>query len=429
MSHTSPASYLVWAIITCLLRIALLVHGVPLWSFDHFKCLRWNDGPHSGAFKRVMTYSYLLSVPLIMTYSLGFAIIKYRQGYIEFEGASDFYRVIPKPYIHWPEAERRAIFPLMLTFTIAWSFEMCTHLEELCFWFFLVNSGPTPRNWFQSGYFRTWMFGSCVAIIYMPLLTILTRSDPLKSEAYTFLGGSLGGLTLTLSFLPVLWAFPGFLASLKSEGVDSGTIVRLTKFHELNIIRIIFRFIFVMPLVILGLDGIRPHKHINESMLWTDFLAMIAAFGCCVSSALTLVIFFPRSVEGEIAAKDAAREKRRNRLYGGQPTCGPAVEEWDGRSSHYAPSGVSSGQHLLSSPIAQPLPSQPGHGGDSFASPQPAYKEWSYDVSEPHLQQMPILRPNRLTQDVEMRGIPPLLRATTVGIPPSTRWYTISGPH
>jgi hypothetical protein len=25
-------------------------------------------------------------------------------------------------------------------------------------------------------------------------------------------------------------------------------------------------------------------------------------------------------------------------------------------------------------------------------------------------------------------GFPPLLRATTVGIPPSTRWYTISGP-
>ncbi|KAJ7908483.1 hypothetical protein B0H13DRAFT_2016497 [Mycena leptocephala] len=404
MSHTSPASYLVWSIITCILFAFMVFH---LWSYDHFKCLKWNNGPYSGAFKRVMTYSYLLSVPLIMTYALGFAIIKYGQGYIEFEGV-----IIPKPYIFWPEAERRAIFPLMLTFTIAWSLEMTTHLEELCFWFFLVFSGPIPPDWFRSTYFRIWVVGSCIAIIYMPLLTILSRSDPLKSEAYTFLGGSLGGLTLTLSFLPVLWEFPAFLASLKREGVDSATIVRLTKFHELNMIRVAFRFVFVVPLVILGLDGIRPHKHINESMLWTDFLTMIAAFGCCISSALTLVIFFPRSVDGEIAAKDAAREKRRKRLYGGHaPSSHFAQDDADERLSHYAPSG----QYLLSSSKAKPytyLSDQDGYAGANLLSPQTAYTERSFDgdgdsdTPDPHLHQMAVLRPNRRAEAVELRGIP-----------------------
>ncbi|KAJ7152135.1 hypothetical protein C8R46DRAFT_1229000 [Mycena filopes] len=288
MTHTSPESFLVWALVTTILFSFLVFH---VWSFDRFQCLRWNTGPNSGAFKRIMTYCYLLSVPLIATYAIGFTVIKYRQGLIEFEGV-----IIPKPYIFWPEAERRAIFPLMMTFTVAWSLEMISHLEELCFWLFLVNS--SPENWFQSRYFRTWIVGSCIAIIYMPMLTIWSRSDPLKCEAWTFLGGSLGSLTLTLSFSPVLWQFPAFLLNL---------------FHELNTIRVIFRYLFVVPLVILGADGVRPHKHVNESMVWTDLLTMVAGFGCCISSALTLVIFFPRSIESEIAARDAARERRRSR--------------------------------------------------------------------------------------------------------------------
>jgi hypothetical protein len=79
-----------------------------------------------------------------------------------------------------------------------------THLEELCFWLFLVNAGSAQQDWFRSLYFRTWMIGSVLAVTYMPLVTIFTRSDPLKSEAYVFLAGSLGSLSLTLWFTPVL---------------------------------------------------------------------------------------------------------------------------------------------------------------------------------------------------------------------------------
>jgi hypothetical protein len=35
---------------------------------------------------------------------------------------------------------------------------------------------------------------------------------------------------------------------------------------EIKTLRVIFRFLFVSPLVILGIDGVRPHQHINESM-------------------------------------------------------------------------------------------------------------------------------------------------------------------
>ncbi|KAJ7133688.1 hypothetical protein C8R43DRAFT_643074 [Mycena crocata] len=398
MSHTSPATYLVWSIISCILFAFLVFH---MWSFDHFKCLRWNNGPYSGAFKRLMTYSYLLSVPLIMTYALGFTIIKYQQGFVDFNG-----HIIPKPYTEWPESSQKAIFPLMLTFTFAWSLEMITHLEELCFWLFLVNSGSVQQDWFRSWYFRTWIVGAVTALIYMPLLTILTRNDPLKCEAYTFLGGSLGSLSLTLWFTPILWAFPPFLSSLKSEGVDTGTIVRLTKFHELNTIRIIFRLVFVVPLVILGADGVHTHAHVNESMFWTDFLTIIAAFGCCISSAMTLVIFFPRSVEGEIAAKDAARERRRHRSWGGQSIDRSNQSQYDNYSQNGQP-GVNEQYLLTSSPTKQrysfPAPSQ---NATPMASPHIVHKEW-YNDAERELPKMPVsMRPNRRRgEDVEMGGL------------------------
>ena len=52
----------------------------------------------------------------------------------------------------------------------------------------------------------------------------------------------------------------------------------------------VFRLMFTGAFLILGADGVRPHHHVNESMFWTDFLAMIGAFGCCISSALTIVV-------------------------------------------------------------------------------------------------------------------------------------------
>lgn len=112
--------------------------------------------------------------------------------------------VIPTPYQLWPQSYQNAIFPLYLLFSVAWSLEMVTHLEELCFWLFLVNAGAAQQDWFRSMYFKTWAVGSILALVYMPLVTSLTLSDPLKCEAYTFLAGSLGSLTLTLWFLPIL---------------------------------------------------------------------------------------------------------------------------------------------------------------------------------------------------------------------------------
>jgi hypothetical protein len=190
---------------------------------------------------------------------------------------------------------------------------MVTHLEELCFWLFLVNAGHAQQDWFHSAYFKTWTVGSVLALIYMPLVVIFTRSDPVKMEAYTFLAGSIGSLSLTLWFTPILWTFPSFLKNLKSEGVDVQTLVRLTKFHELNTIRVMFRFMFTVPFVILGVDGIQARPVVNTYPFFTDLCTMIAAVGCIVSSGITLVIFFPRNIETELSAREQAKLTRSGR--------------------------------------------------------------------------------------------------------------------
>ncbi|CAL1711416.1 unnamed protein product [Somion occarium] len=297
MAHTSAATYLTWSILCTVLGAFLVFH---LWNFDRFRCLKWNNGPHSGAFKRIMTYTYLVTIPCIGAFAMGFSIIKYQAGYSFVPGAG----IIPTPWQLWPEAHKRAIFPLQLVFSIGWSLEMVTHLE-----------GSVQRDWFRSLYFKTWIVGSCVAIIYMPLVTIFTRSDPLKCEAFSFLAGGLGSLSLTIWFTPILWSFPKFLNNLKREGVDMNTVVRLTTFYELNALRVIFRFLMVAPLIILGVDGVRSHHHINESNFWTDFLAIISGIGCVISSGITLVIFFPRSIQGEIEAKQASRQAKSQREF------------------------------------------------------------------------------------------------------------------
>ena len=87
------------------------------------------------------------------------------------------------------------------------------------------------------------------------------------------------------------------------------SIPRAFSLSVLQTIRIVFRLLFTVPLLVLGIDGVRPHHPINESMAWTgwfrlsdilplfsllfkivDTLTMISAVGCGISSGITLVV-------------------------------------------------------------------------------------------------------------------------------------------
>ncbi|KAG8932605.1 hypothetical protein FRC02_000855 [Tulasnella sp. 418] len=230
-----------------------------------------------------------------MIRSIIMTVIKYKEGYAAIPG----HGYIPKPYQLWHSSSRRWIFPAQLLFSIAWSLEIVAHLEELCFWLFLTRISPIHLGWFRSWHFRSWLFGSVIAVAGMPLVAILTRNLGLKSEAYIFLAGSSGSLFITVAFIYVLLIFPRFLRRVKNEGAGQEVVIRLQTFNQLNIIRVCFRFFFVVPFFIMAIDGVLPHNPINESALWTDLLACTAGIGCVVSSVITLLIFFPRSMQRE----------------------------------------------------------------------------------------------------------------------------------
>lgn len=128
-----------------------------LYKFDHFRSLRyvglffdstaahiiqtrWGQQTRSGAFKRVMTFTYLVSVPLLVSYSIGMAVVKYREGYSQIIGFGSeptllhtsrqsltlrgIFPVIPTPYELWSPEDLRLMTPLAMIFSVAWSLEM-----------------------------------------------------------------------------------------------------------------------------------------------------------------------------------------------------------------------------------------------------------------------------------------------------------------
>lgn len=293
MSSGSPSAYLLWALLASIFQAFLILH---LWAYDKFACVKWDHGRQPGAFKRVMTYSYLATVPLLLFFSVAFAVLKYKAGYIPLP---DKNTVFPTPMMYWDESNRRWVLPLFFILSIAWGFEIITHLEELTFWLFLLHQGPSQRNWFHSWEFRAWYIGSMIAVLGMPL-TVLVRRGVLETcMAWIFLAGSAAGSFTTLCFIYVLVKFPSFIRHVKSEGAQPDVVIRLSTFYQLNLIRVVFRVCFNLPLLVSGLDGVQGSHSIVMDPFWGDFLLMIGGIGCFVSSAITLLIFFPRSITQE----------------------------------------------------------------------------------------------------------------------------------
>ncbi|KAJ2931553.1 hypothetical protein H1R20_g5610, partial [Candolleomyces eurysporus] len=109
-------------------------------------------------------------------------------------------------------------------------------------------------------------------------------------EAWIFLVGSAAGTFTTVCFLYVIFRFPKFLEYVKAGGAEADVIVRLATFYELNCIRVAFRFIFSLPLLIIALDAIRGPYPIVGNAFATDFLLMMAGIGSFISSGITLLV-------------------------------------------------------------------------------------------------------------------------------------------
>ncbi|KAG1738259.1 hypothetical protein EDB19DRAFT_908366 [Suillus lakei] len=311
MSSGSPTAYLVWSILACLFFCFLIFH---LWKYDRFKCLKWSEsGRQPGAFKRFMSYTYIATLTLLVIFSVAFTFIKFKEGYIitpEGTSKSATYDILtefipessvyPKPTELYTTSHQKWILPLLFLFSAAWACEIVTHWEELTFWLFLLHQGPKTRLWFDSWEFRVWLLGTVVAGLGMPLTTLISRRQLDTCQAWIFLVGSSASTATTLLFLYVLAGFPAFIRRVKADGAEPNIVLRLVMFYQLNFGRVLFRFLFTIPLFILAVDGVQGSHPINQDPFWSDFLIMLGGVGCFVSSFITLLIFFPRSLTQEL---------------------------------------------------------------------------------------------------------------------------------
>lgn len=294
MSSGSPTAYLVWSILSCLFFCFLIFH---LWKYDRFQCLKWSEsGRQPGAFKRFMSYTYIATLTLLIFFSVSYTFIKFQEGFIITPEGN----IYPKPTDLYTTNHKKWILPLLFLFSAAWACELITHWEELTFWLFILHQGPKTRLWFDSWEFRVWLLGTVVAGLGMPLTTIISRRELDTCQAWIFLVGSSASTATTLFFLYVLARFPEFMRRVKADGGEPNIVLRLVMFYQLNFARVLFRFLFTIPLFILALDGVQGSHPINENPFWSDFLIMTGGIGCFVSSFITLLIFFPRSLTREL---------------------------------------------------------------------------------------------------------------------------------
>ncbi|KAG6895000.1 hypothetical protein C0992_003577 [Termitomyces sp. T32_za158] len=246
---------------------------------------------------------------------------------------------------------------------------------ELCFWLFLVNSGTSQQNWFHSLYFKSWVLGSIVAVIYMPLVTVLTRSDPLRSEAFTFLAGSLGSISLTLWFTPILFTFPSFLQSL-------------------------------------GLAAQYPRYLLLWYVLKDSAPQDSSTYKCAFK------VFFPRSIEGEIASRDDRKRSKSGQtneasLYESPHELTTNVTQLSTQTLNYGTPAPSSRPLLLTSPLRKNAKREMDGVSDNYPSSTirtnresrrtPSMDRHLVDEQNTNL---PPLRPNRKKgDDIELARV------------------------
>ncbi|KIJ66070.1 hypothetical protein HYDPIDRAFT_110207 [Hydnomerulius pinastri MD-312] len=294
MAGGSPTAFLLWSILSCLFFCFLIFH---LWNYDRFKCLRWNQsGRQPGAFKRFMSYTYIATLVLLVIFGIAFTTLKFREGYV----VTPTGEMTPTPLEYFHPSHKKWVLPLLFALSAAWACELITHLEELTFWLFLQNQGPTTRLWFESWEFKLWLWGTVVAMLGMPLTTLVSRRELDLCLAWIFLVGSSASTSTSLGFLYVLSRFPAFIRRVKDDGAEPNIVLRLALFFQLNCGRIVFRFLYSIPLFVLALDGVQGPHAINNSPFWPDFLLMLGGLGSFVSSAITLLVFFPRSLTQEL---------------------------------------------------------------------------------------------------------------------------------
>ncbi|OBZ69680.1 hypothetical protein A0H81_10190 [Grifola frondosa] len=338
MSNASPTAFLLWAILSVLFQIFLVHH---LWCYDNFKCLRWSAGRQPGAFKRLMTYSYLCSVPMFVVYSVAMTVIKYKEGALRsiisaltspllltismltlhrlappvpsHTNPIDLYRppnkdwVTPRLRLQHRLGTRTRDTPrrFVLSVRIFRSTDGTSN-AELAFWLYLLHQNPHKEAWFSSWEYRLWQH-DCD---HRDAADGARDTEADGDVRRVHLPGRLRGVDVDDAVVLVrVVAVPAVHPAREVGGRGPGSRRAPRDFYQLNVsasARVQNGGVLTAdaasaggvpipvhaPLLVLALDGIVGTAHVvNRNLFWTDFLQMIAGIGCFLSTMITLLIF------------------------------------------------------------------------------------------------------------------------------------------
>ncbi|KAG6382067.1 hypothetical protein JVT61DRAFT_705 [Boletus reticuloceps] len=293
MPGGSPTAFLLWSILATL--VILLLPSLPPLELRQVPVPQMEPVRQAARRIQALHELYLSSnTQLSCLLWRRFTFLKFREGFIVTPNG----QITPVPLQSYSPQNKKWVLPLLLVFSVAWGCELVTHLEEFTFWLFLQNQGPTTRLWFESCEFRFWLWGTLFALIGMPLTTFVSRRQLDLCLAWTLLVGSSASTVTSLAFLYVLSRFSAFIRRVKDDGAAPAVVLRLVFFYQLNVGRIIYRFLFSVPLFVLSLDALQG-----------NFLLMLGGIGAFVSSSITLLIFFPRSLTQELGYNVTATAK------------------------------------------------------------------------------------------------------------------------
>jgi hypothetical protein len=93
----------------------------------------------------------------------------------------------------------------------------------------------------------------------------------------------------------VLFKFPKFLEEVRVSGAGPDVRIRLHFYHKMNGIRTFLRFLFAIPLLILGADGVSRKSIININPIASSMLATLAVGSLSLVTVVSILLYLPRS--------------------------------------------------------------------------------------------------------------------------------------
>ncbi|WWC88417.1 uncharacterized protein L201_003328 [Kwoniella dendrophila CBS 6074] len=219
------------------------------YKFDRCKCLLPNK---KEWFRVLLTWMLLGSTLMIIGWSLGWTIIKYRLGWMMIPDIG----YMPVPSALFEQKYVDANVPLMVLFNWAFSIQASLNAEEGLYWYHLMRAVKKPKSsksWLTSRFFYIWIIITVITTgLQSGISWLHTGKFDLDQQMVKtmMVHGIIEFLDVMTSSLIVIWKFSPFLADVKASGAGPEVRSRLANDLLSQIIFGSFFFILIISTIL-----------------------------------------------------------------------------------------------------------------------------------------------------------------------------------